>query len=123
MADEIDWKSIKYFDSWEFADSVGKCWISQELVHKLDTARELAGVPFTITSACRNADQNEAVGGKPNSAHIDGLAVDIAVSNSYVRFKIQKALFEVGFLRIGNREDFIHVDVDTSKDPEVSWVY
>lgn len=123
MVDVIDWKSVKHFNLGEFQDSEGKCWISQELVHKLDTARELAGVPFVISSACRNHKQNTAAGGKINSAHLGGLAVDIDCNSSYKRYRMYKALFEVGFSRIGTREDFIHVDIDMSKDQEVAWVY
>jgi hypothetical protein len=89
------------------------------LVMMLDQARELAGIPFVITSGFRTADQNALDNGVPDSAHMKGLAVDLRCRNSNERFLILKALFAVGFVRIGDEVDHIHCDIDTIKDVNV----
>lgn len=96
-----------------------------DFVKKLDRARRNAGVPFNINSGYRCPLHNESkeVGGKPDSAHIYGVAADIQAKHSRPRFKILKSLFAVGFHRIGIAKTFIHVDDDITKDPEVVWLY
>ncbi len=97
--------------------------MDQEFLLKLDRAREVAQIPFKINSAWRSKEKNQAAGGKPNSSHLKGLAVDISVTDSRSRFIVLKALIEVGFNRIGVAKTFIHCDDDKSKDAEVVWVY
>ncbi len=94
-----------------------------DVVMALETARMLADVPFTINSACRCKAHNRLVGGKPTSSHLSGYAVDIAISSSRGRFKILEALIRAGFTRLGIGHNFIHVDDDPTKAPNVSWVY
>ncbi|MBI5579622.1 MAG: hypothetical protein HY895_10755 [Deltaproteobacteria bacterium] len=60
--------------------------IDQDLVKRLNFARELAGVPFEINSACRCEKHNAAEGGKPGSAHTTVKAVDIKVHNNKHRY-------------------------------------
>ena len=60
----------------------GQCLISDDLLGRLNQAREMAGIPFIITSGYRCQNHNDKVGGKPNSAHTTGQAVDIAFKNS-----------------------------------------
>lgn len=90
---------------------------------KLDEAREYAGIPFIINSAYRSVADNERVGGKKNSSHLKGLAVDIKTTDSRTRFLILDALFMVGFTRIGIADTFIHVDLDSDKSQNVVWTY
>lgn len=97
--------------------------MNQEFLLKLDRAREVAQIPFKINSAYRTPEHNAKIGGKPNSSHLKGLAVDISVTDSRSRFIVLKALIEAGFHRIGVAKTFIHVDDDKSKSPEVVWVY
>ena len=97
--------------------------MSLEFLAKLDEAREYAGVPFKINSAYRTEAHNRAIGGKPNSSHLRGLAVDISVTDSRKRFIVLEALIRVGFNRIGVAKSFIHVDDDKDKPSEVVWVY
>lgn len=94
-------------------------------LRKLFMAREMAGVPFVITSAFRCPEHNRKVGGTSNSAHLRGHAVDIAARNSREYFKILKALFAVGFPRIGYNKvnKFIHVDDDPTLPQEVFFDY
>ena len=119
----MNWNKIKHFKKSEFACKCGcglNC-IDFDLVKKLDFAREIAGVPFVITSACRCSSHNKEVGGLSNSSHLRGFAVDIAVTDSYHRFKILVALLGVGFNRLGVYSDFIHADIDLDKPQNVIW--
>jgi len=93
-----------------------------DFLHKLDEARELAGVPFIITSGYRTPQHNLDVGGRVGSSHIKGLAVDISCDNSGHRERILTALIQVGFRRIGIAKSFIHTDLDHDK-PNAIWLY
>lgn len=110
-------KKYKYFTDKEVEG------LKPELVTMLDKAREVAGIPFVLTSTLRSPEVNEDVGGVSNSAHITGQAVDIRVRNSNERFRILKALIEVGFTRIGVAKTFCHADIDKSKPANVTWLY
>lgn len=94
-----------------------------DFLAKLDEAREYAGIPFKINSAYRSPSHNAKIGGKPNSSHLKGLAVDISVKGSRQRFLILDALITVGFTRIGISDTFIHVDLDFDKSQDVVWTY
>lgn len=103
----------------------GVCLISDELLGRLNHAREIAGIPFIITSGYRCEKHNDEVGGVPTSAHTKGLAVDIAFKNSNQCFKIVRALYDAGFRRIGINfaKSFVHCDVDGSKPQDVLFKY
>ncbi len=87
-------------------------------VARLDAARELAGVAFVITCGLRVVGTSKVQG----SAHEAGWAVDIRCSSSHQRFRILRALFAVGFTRVGVYDKHIHVDADPTKPQEVAWV-
>ena len=89
----------------------------------LDFARDLAKTPFIITSGCRCESHNKRVGGSAKSSHLKGLAVDIKASTPREKFIIKRALYTIGFNRIGNGKDFIHIDIDKSKSENVEWEY
>ena len=115
---------MKYFKIDEFkCPCCGKTDMNKEFLEKIDKARELAGVPFVITSGYRCPKHNKEVGGKPDSAHTKGLAADIKCIRSRDRFKIIKALIDAGFTRFGIGKNFIHADIDSSKPQEVVWTY
>lgn len=92
---------------------------------KLELAREIAGIPFTITSGARCKNHNKAVGGVDSSAHTKGLAVDIAFKDSHACFIILSSLYKAGFKRIGINfaKSFIHCDIDDSKPQYVLFKY
>ena len=77
----------------------------------LDIVRKKYGKSVVINSGYRTHEHNKSVGGKPDSSHLKGLAVDIACKNSTDRFKLEGILREVGFKRIGMGSTFIHVAV------------
>ncbi len=89
--------------------------LKQELIKLLDKARELAGIPFIITSGYRTLENNNEVGGVEDSSHTHGEAVDLRARNSNEHFIITKALLDVGFLRV-SRKYPLHIHVDISKD-------
>ena len=109
------------FDSPDLKDSGKK--MDKNLLSMLDDIREIVGEPIIITSGYRTSAHNEAVGGVEGSSHTKGLAVDIAVRNSRMRFKLLNAIQEVGINRIGIADNFIHIDVDKDKNPNVIWTY
>ena len=96
--------------------------MNKDFLFVLDEAREFAGIPFIINSAYRSPDHPLSIK-NPSSSHIKGLAVDIKATDSITRFKIVKALIEVGFTRIGIADTFIHVDLDFDKTQNVIWTY
>ena len=123
--------SLKYFKYEEFdspdVPGSGK-YMDADFLKMLDNARDIAGIPFKINSGWRTIEHNREVGGKPNSSHIVGKAVDIAIKNSRQRYIVLSALQDVGFNRFGIAKTFIHVDSDGEdydghKIPDVIWVY
>lgn len=107
----------RYFKQYEI---VG---LKPELVQMLDKARGIAGIPFKINSGFRTEAENKKAGGVEDSAHLLGLAVDIACTTDSARHKILNALRDVGFNRIGIAKTFVHCDIDKSKSPNVIWLY
>lgn len=97
--------------------------LKPELVKLLDDARHIAGIPFKLNSGYRTKEQNKKAGGVPDSAHLSGLAVDIACTTDTARHKIINALQKVGFNRIGISKSFIHCDIAKDKSPNVIWLY
>lgn len=120
-----------YFEMPEFYCKCGKCGsvgVDRSLVHMLDEARGIAGVPMRINSGHRCDAHNRAVGGREGSTHTLGLAADIACTSSPQRWAMLTALIEAGFNRIGVSSNFIHVDIDdaatTKQRPSgVVWTY
>jgi uncharacterized protein YcbK (DUF882 family) len=96
--------------------------LSAAFVEKLDQARDIAGVPFIITSGKRTPDQNASAQGVENSAHLRGLAVDLQCTDSVSRFKILQGAFQAGFRRIGVYTAHIHIDLDDTLPKPVVWV-
>lgn len=109
------------FPEHEFLCKCGKCgrgieWMRAETLSKLYKARDLAGIPFVISSAYRCEAHNLAEGGKNNSAHLRGRAIDVDYTTMEQGYIILKALIDAGFPRIGINYDktFIHADDDPS---------
>ena len=116
---------MKYFTLSEFdCPSLPNSGVNMDsdFLAKLEEARELANIPFKITSGYRTKEHNEEVGGVPNSSHLIGVAADIAVNNGSERYIILNALIKAGFKRIGIAKTFIHCDTDQSKSNSV-WTY
>jgi len=117
---------MKYFNYEEFdsPDIQGSGQLMDEkILSMLDEVRGMYGKPISINSGYRTVRHNANVGGKANSSHLKGLAVDIACSTSRDRYSLLEALKSVGFNRIGIANSFIHVDIDSNKSDKVVWVY
>ena len=122
--EDFDALGIKHFKAKEFAcKCCGDLRISTELVILLDNIREALGMPLVVNSGYRCRLHNEEVGGSPSSSHLKGLAVDLKVPTSRIRFLLLRALLSSGIERIGLGKDFIHVDLDPDKPPKVAWHY
>jgi len=100
--------------------------LNEEFVAKLDRARHIAGIPFTITSGFRTPEKNQSiVGSVQDSAHLKGLAVDLRVQSSHEVSLICDAAKAVGITRriVYVDTDFqpvhVHIDVDPDKVSEV----
>tara|TARA_R110002020_G_scaffold170928_1_gene360855 strand:- start:329 stop:697 length:369 start_codon:yes stop_codon:yes gene_type:complete len=117
---------LKYFNYEEFdsPDIQGSGQLMSEvLLNMLDIVRKKYGKPIVINSGYRTVKHNAFVGGKSDSSHLKGLAVDIKCTKSLDRFKLAKVLIQVGFKRIGIGNTFIHVDIDKNKTQNVLWTY
>lgn len=96
----------------------------------LDHARDIAGVPFVINSNYRSPEHSVEVGGMKDDSHTEDpcSAFDISCKradgtwNSQAAYKIVKALFEVGFPRIGVGKNHVHVDNSPHLPAEVMWL-
>ncbi len=105
---------MKHFRPAEFACRCG-CGLNNmdpEFLRKLDLARDWAQVPFRITSACRCPEHNARVGGRPDSNHLDGQAVDIAWTDPGMLGRIVASLFRAGIvsMAVDPARHFIHCD-------------
>ena len=118
---------MKYFSIAEFdsPDAPGSgVNMHQDLLELLDEMRAIYGKPIVITSGYRTKEYNATLkNSKPNSSHLKGLAVDIAIENSNQRYEIVRIAMLLGIKRIGTGEGFVHIDIDASKPSNVNWVY
>ena len=97
--------------------------ITEEMEETLDAVRELSGIPMIVTSGSRCQSHNKNVKGSPASSHLKGLAVDIAVKDNGSRDAILNALYSLKIRRVGIAKDFIHFDIDYSKQHKRCWIY
>lgn len=120
------YQASKHFVMGEFLCPCHECAYSVDpkmdpaFIARLDVARDIAHTPFVINSGRRCAAHNKAVGGKDDSAHVFGKAVDIRCAKSPERMSIVRALI-AEFNRIGIYKTHIHVDLDESKPQQVMW--
>lgn len=113
----------RYFKDDEFkrvACSVTDC--NPDSLRRLDRAREIAGVPFVLTSAYRSKASEIEKGRSGNSAHTLGRAFDVRCCSSVDRYKIVYGAIAAGFPRIGIASTFIHMD-DSNLTPPCIWLY
>lgn len=96
--------------------------MNERLLMMLDNMRSRYGLPVSITSAYRTPAANKAAGGAYNSAHLRGLAVDVACSSIH-RLDMVKAALLAGFNRIGIGSNFLHLDIDLTLPHPRMWTY
>lgn len=122
---------MKHFQSYEFdspdVKGSGKL-MDKTFLSMLDDARNIANIPFIITSGYRTEKYNKDLikrgyKASKDSSHLKGLACDIKCVDSRSRFIISNALIQAGFTRIGKAKTFIHCDIDIDKAQQVEWIY
>jgi len=98
-----------------------KMTVKGDFREKLNEARELARVPFTINSGARCLAHNRKIGSNDTSTHTKGRAADIAYTDIIHLVKIIQGLTMAGIKRIGINEakKFVHADDDKDKAPAV----
>lgn len=105
--------------------------LDAKFIEQLDKARDIAGIPFTITSGFRSPEKNQSIlgsGAVADSSHLKGLASDQAVSNNHEVLLVVASLLSVGITRIGiyvNAEGnpvHVHNDMDPDKPQQVIWI-
>lgn len=123
------WATIHHFKASEFdsKDQPGSGFSGMQLecVSLLDSLRVEWGGPLRIKSGFRTVEHNALVGGKPNSAHLRGLAADVATTSVHMAIRLAIVAARLGFPRIGVdlKGGFIHVDVDAGLPTPVTWFY
>jgi len=113
---------MKHFKFSEFACrccGVNKC--SKEFMEKVDLARDLSGVPWVLNSAYRCKENNEKVGGQKDSAHMEGLAVDVRATDPFIRFRIITGAIQAGFTRIKVYSRWVHIDETKNESKPKVW--
>ena len=98
----------------------GEIVIDDAFLARLRLAREIAGVPFVITSGYRCEKHNKEVGSSSRN-HVEGKAADISATDGPTRGRILKGLYEAGFKRVGIARTFIHAD--NTDAVESCWLY
>lgn len=110
----LNWLST-HFKRKEFACKCGCGFdtVDVETMQCLETLRTFTG-RIHITSGCRCADHNKSVGGKTNSYHLRGRAVDIQVegSNPETVYELLNELYPDSY-GIMLYPTFVHLDTRT----------
>ena len=107
-------KQSRYFSEAEFRKCDPPCdreSMDQDFLDVMDDIRRKARIPLVINCAYRSREYDKKKGRSGNSAHTQGLAVDIRCNTSENRLKIVKAALECGITRIGIGKTFIHIDM------------
>lgn len=118
-----DFKTMKYkyFNEKDDPKMIG---VSPILMTKIDKMREYCGFPFVITSGYRTPEYNATLKDSvEDSAHCNGLAIDIACPDSSKRMKMIESAFEQGIKRVGIGSNYLHFDIDDTKPQKVIWLY
>ncbi|MDR0207480.1 MAG: hypothetical protein LBI45_09530 [Bacteroidales bacterium] len=116
----------RYFRKEEFKNATSSCSLQdmkQDFMLMLDKTREMANIPFQITSAYRTIEHEKKQGRSGNSAHTEGCAVDIKAIDGRTKWLIINSAIKCGFNRIGFAKGFIHLDSSKKLDQNVIWEY
>lgn len=97
--------------------------MAMDFLSLMDSLRVACNMPLVSHSAYRCEKHNTAVGGKPNSAHMHGRAMDIRALSGRTRWIILTSALRLGIKRVGIAKSFIHVDNDSYLPQEVIWPY
>jgi uncharacterized protein YcbK (DUF882 family) len=103
---------MRYFKPEEFISCKPSCSVEQmnaSFLQKLDTARELAQVPFVLLSAYRSPEHDLSRGRSGRGYHTLGRAVDVKCIDGLSRWRIIYACMRLS-LSVGVYSDFLHID-------------
>lgn len=117
---------MKYFNESEFKRCTPSCSIQdcdKTALERLDFAREVAGIPFILSSAYRSVEYEKAKGRSGKGAHTQGKAFDIVCRDTFTRFHIIDAALVAGFKRIGIGKTFVHIDLASDLPFPSIWLY
>jgi uncharacterized protein YcbK (DUF882 family) len=92
----------------------GRCSISGALITALEALRALGPEPIIVNDGYRCPEHNAAVGGVPDSEHVQGIAADIRIQGLSLQEMYDRAVRVQDFAEggIGVYDgNFIHVDV------------
>lgn len=118
--------TISFFPNQEFfrcTPSCSKRDMNVGTLQRLNKAREIAGIPFVLTSAYRSPAWDKLKGRSGTGAHTLGRAVDIKCTTLRERFIIVSALIQAGFTRIGIAKTYIHADDSPTHSQKLIWLY
>lgn len=110
----------EHFSEKEFRCHCGKCempTIAPELLEVLEQLRSEFTATIHITSGYRCPEHNKAVGGAPNSQHMDGIAADIKVYSKIKKQMPPDIIYAYLTARypakygIGKYKSWTHIDV------------
>jgi Peptidase M15. len=118
----------KHFNESEFNRCTPSCSLQdmkQSTMNRLDTARDIAGIPFVLSCAYRTSAHDKSKGRSGTGAHTltPCQAVDIRCNTDRNRWTVVNALIQAGFTRIGIAKTYIHADDSEKHTKEVIWLY
>jgi len=103
----------------------GAVKVDSELLERLEQLRVRLGKPVMLSCGYRCPQHNEAVGGTPNSFHMQGIAADVRTTNLGMSpLEVARMAREVGFTGVGvydgyhGKRGFVHVDVRSVASPD-----
>jgi hypothetical protein len=102
----------EYFSLDEFEDpSTGQVMLNPTLLEALVRARVILGMPIEITSGYRTAEYNRELGGRADSLHLIGAAVDLRTGEHAYNQALVAALRSDARLFVECALDHVHVHV------------
>ncbi len=112
----------KNFEPHEFqCKCCGSCDMDETLLSTLQQLRDATKTPIFLNSAYRCPIYNAKVGGKEDSQHLLGKAVDISFTKIPVSLRHDFMMMCTAlFNGVGIDKSFVHVDV---RKPRNFWVY
>lgn len=121
-------RELRYFKPREFECEAhcGDCLglMDETLLVMLDELRHKVGRPLRVNSGFRCEAKNaRTAGAVKGSSHCKGLAVDLACTDSELRFRLVQEAMALGFKRIGVAETFVHLDIDPDKPQGLLFLY
>lgn len=120
------WKNFNELDFVMCTPTCSLSFMADSFMNRLQTARDIAGIPFVLNSAYRSKDYELSKGRSGSGMHTYGRAVDIKCTKSTDRYIIVDACIKAGFTGIGIGPSFIHVDDRYFNNPEnkpLIWLY